>query len=95
MPAPVFAGSYRGRHLSLKEIENARSTKGELRALGLGRLSSLRRDSWRARGIVEHNRVDLLSLVALVAVLARVYAEPGHRYADPLAIARAHRRSGD
>jgi tetratricopeptide (TPR) repeat protein len=46
------------------------------------------------RGIVEHNRVDLLSLVALVAVLARVYAEPGHRYADPLAIARAHRRSG-
>jgi uncharacterized protein YprB with RNaseH-like and TPR domain len=47
-----------------------------------------------ARGIVEHNRVDLLSLIALVAVLARVYAEPGHRYADPLAIARAHRRSG-
>jgi uncharacterized protein len=45
-------------------------------------------------GIVEHNRVDLLSLIALVAVLARVYAEPGHRYADPLAIARAHRRSG-
>jgi uncharacterized protein len=46
------------------------------------------------RGIVEHNRIDLLSLIALVAVLARVYAEPGHRYADPLAIARAHRRRG-
>jgi uncharacterized protein YprB with RNaseH-like and TPR domain len=46
------------------------------------------------RGIVEHNRVDLLSLIALVAVLARVYAEPGHPHADPLAIARAHRRSG-
>jgi hypothetical protein len=40
------------------------------------------------RGIVEHNRVDLLSLVALAAVLARVYTEAGHRDADPLAIAR-------
>jgi uncharacterized protein len=46
------------------------------------------------RGIVEHNRVDLLSLVALLAVLARVYEKPGHPHADPLAIARAHRRSG-
>lgn len=46
------------------------------------------------RGIVEHNRFDLLSLVALAGVLARVYAEPGHSYADPLAIARAHRRNG-
>jgi hypothetical protein len=46
------------------------------------------------QGIVEHNRLDLLSLIALATVLARVYAEPGHRYADPLSIARAHRRSG-
>jgi uncharacterized protein len=46
------------------------------------------------RGIVEHNRLDLLSLIALASVLARVYAEPGHQYADPLAIARAHRRRG-
>jgi len=27
-------------------------------------------------------------------MLARVYAEPGHPHADPLAIARAHRRRG-
>jgi hypothetical protein len=45
-------------------------------------------------GIVEHNRVDLLSLIALLAVLARVYERPGRPYADPLPIARAHRRSG-
>jgi uncharacterized protein len=45
--------------------------------------------------IVEHNRVDLLSLIALLAVLARVYEKPGHRDADPLAIGRAHRRNGD
>src|SRR5688572_29191404 len=47
-----------------------------------------------ARGIVEHNRLDLLSLIALAAVLARVYAEPGFPHADPLAIARVHRRRG-
>jgi hypothetical protein len=47
------------------------------------------------RGIVEHNRVDLLSLVALAGVLARAYAEPGYRYAHPLAIARAHRRRSE
>ena len=46
------------------------------------------------RGIVEHTRLDLLSLIALATVLARVYAEPGHPHAVALAIARAHRRGG-
>jgi uncharacterized protein len=46
------------------------------------------------RGILEHNRMDLLSLVALSSVLARTYAEPGQRYANPLALSRAQRRRG-
>jgi uncharacterized protein len=36
------------------------------------------------RGIVEHNGLDLLSLVALAAVLARVYAEPGYPHGRPI-----------
>ena len=47
------------------------------------------------RGIIEHNRTDVLSLIALATVLAQTYAHPGQRHADPLAIARAHRRAGD
>lgn len=47
------------------------------------------------RGVVHHNRLDVLSLVALLAVLGRAFAEPGHVRADPLGIARAHRRAGD
>ena len=47
------------------------------------------------RGVVEHNLTDLLSLIALASVLGRTYAEPGHADADPLGIARAHRRTGD
>jgi uncharacterized protein YprB with RNaseH-like and TPR domain len=56
----------------------------------------LRRGETRGlRGIVEHNGTDVLSLIALTSVLGRVYAEPGQRAADPLGIARAHRRVGD
>jgi uncharacterized protein len=56
----------------------------------------LRRGETRGlRGIIEHNRTDVMSLIALAIVLARIYAEPGHRYVDPLGVARAHRRSGD
>lgn len=47
------------------------------------------------RGVVDHNRIDILSLIALAGVLGRTYAEPGQEYADPLGIARAHRRAGD
>ena len=47
------------------------------------------------RGVVHHNRLDVVSLVALLAVLGRAFAEPGHVRADPLGIARAHRRAGD
>src|SRR5258706_13603561 len=47
------------------------------------------------RGVVEHNRLDVLSLIALAGVLGGTYAEPGQEYADPLGIARAHRRAGD
>jgi uncharacterized protein YprB with RNaseH-like and TPR domain len=45
-------------------------------------------------GILEHNRWDLVSLAGLAAALARVYAEPDHRRADVLAVARAHLRRG-
>jgi uncharacterized protein len=56
----------------------------------------LRRGETRGlRGIIEHNGTDVLSLIALASVLGRAYAEPGQRDADPLGIARAHRRAGD
>lgn len=47
------------------------------------------------RGVIDHNRIDILSLIALAGVLGKTYAEPGQQYADPLGIARAHRRAGD
>ena len=47
------------------------------------------------RGIIEHNGTDVLSLIALASVVGRAYAEPGQYEADPLGIARAHRRAGD
>jgi uncharacterized protein YprB with RNaseH-like and TPR domain len=40
--------------------------------------------------VMEHNRLDLISLAALLAVLSRIHAEPGHPEADPLALARRH-----
>src|ERR1700694_3328292 len=56
----------------------------------------LRRGETRGlRGIIEHNGTDVLSLIALASVLGRADAKPGQRYADPLGIARAHRRAGD
>jgi len=45
--------------------------------------------------VVDHNRTDILSLIALAGVLGKIYAEPGQEHADPLGIARAHRRAGD
>jgi hypothetical protein len=44
------------------------------------------------RGIVEHNCTDVLSLVALASVLGRTYNVPAQYGADPLGVARAHRR---
>lgn len=56
----------------------------------------LRRGETRGlRGVIEHNRTDVLSLIALAIVLGRTYAEPGQCYVDPLGVARAHRRAGD
>jgi len=46
-------------------------------------------------GVVEHNRIDLLSLVALTAVIGDAYGAPGCEGIDALGIARAHRRAGD
>ncbi|MEO1767070.1 ribonuclease H-like domain-containing protein [Thiobacter aerophilum] len=45
--------------------------------------------------ILEHNRLDLTSLVALAARLAKLFAQPEHPEADVLAIARAYRRRGE
>lgn len=48
------------------------------------------------KGVVEHNLTDILSLIALSAVVGRTYAEPGHHpCADALGLSRAHRRSGN
>ncbi|MBA4143731.1 MAG: ribonuclease H-like domain-containing protein [Nitrosospira sp.] len=44
--------------------------------------------------IAEHNRLDVLSLAALLAMLARIYAEPGHEAADAFRIAQVHARRG-
>lgn len=46
-------------------------------------------------GVLEHNRWDLVSLAALLARLARAFAEPGHtEEADALALSRAQARAG-
>ena len=47
------------------------------------------------RGIVDHNGTDVLSLIVLTSVLGRTYQTPGVHGADPLGVARAHRRVGD
>ncbi|PTR16157.1 hypothetical protein C8R31_102171 [Nitrosospira sp. Nsp2] len=44
--------------------------------------------------IAEHNRRDVLSLAALLAMLARIYAEPGHEAAHALKVAEIHVRRG-
>jgi uncharacterized protein len=45
--------------------------------------------------IAEHNRHDVLSLAALLATIARIYAEPGHEAAHPLKIAESHAVRGN
>jgi uncharacterized protein YprB with RNaseH-like and TPR domain len=44
--------------------------------------------------VLEHNRLDVLSLPACAAALAQVYAEPGHTECDSLALARRHLARG-
>lgn len=44
--------------------------------------------------ILEHNRLDVISLAALPGELCRVHAEPGYRQADGHALARRHLRAG-
>jgi uncharacterized protein len=44
--------------------------------------------------VLEHNRLDVLSLPACATALAQVYAEPGHADCDPLAVARRHLAGG-
>ncbi len=44
--------------------------------------------------ILEHNRLDVISLVALTGELAHVHDRPGHRQADAHALARSHLRGG-
>ena len=45
--------------------------------------------------IAEHNRHDVLSLAALLAMIARIYAEPGHEAAHALKIAQSHAVRGN
>lgn len=44
--------------------------------------------------ILEHNRLDVITLAALLAELARVHAEPGYGQADVHALARSRLRAG-
>ena len=54
-----------------------------------------RGDFARVPAIVQHNRWDLISLIALAARLAALFQHPDHAEADVLAIARAFRRRGE
>jgi uncharacterized protein len=47
------------------------------------------------QAIAEHNRHDVLSLAALLGMLAAMYAEPGHESANSLKIAQAHAARGN
>lgn len=53
-----------------------------------------RGDGSRLALVCRHNRWDLLSLALLLPQLSAVYRNPGLHGADPLALARAHRRAG-
>ena len=44
--------------------------------------------------ILEHNRLDVITLAALPGELCRVHTEPGYRQADAHALARRHLRAG-
>ncbi len=46
------------------------------------------------KGVAQHNLLDILSLAALMNVVATTYAQPGHEQANALGIARALRKSG-
>lgn len=45
--------------------------------------------------VLEHNKLDVLTLAALLADLARVHAEPGYGRGDPHALARSRLRVGE
>lgn len=47
------------------------------------------------RAIAEHNQHDVLSLAALLAMLARTYTEPGHEAVNALKVAQVHAGRGD
>lgn len=47
------------------------------------------------RAIAEHNQRDVLSLAALLAMLAQVYTEPGHEAVNALKVAQVHAGRGD
>ncbi len=51
-------------------------------------------DASRLRGVVRHNRQDLVSLAEMLPVLAEVHRHPPQWQADSLRIARAWRRAG-
>ena len=57
------------------------------RFISLGQLDTM-------PAVLEHNRLDVLSLPACAAALAQVYAEPGHTECDSLALARRHLARG-
>lgn len=45
--------------------------------------------------IAEHNQRDVLSLAALMAMLAKTYTEPGHEAVNVLKVAQVHAARGD
>ena len=51
-------------------------------------------DGGRLPQVFRHNQWDLLSLALLLPRLSEVYLNPGIHGADPLAVARAHRKAG-
>ena len=54
-----------------------------------------RADPARMAEVLRHNRLDIISLAALLECLARAWTDPGAAGADPLGAARAWERGGD
>jgi hypothetical protein len=52
-------------------------------------------DARRLPAVLEHNRLDVLSLATLLPALAEAYREPVRHAADPAAVARGRTRRGE
>jgi hypothetical protein len=84
-------GTAEGRLLGLRrqgDLPGSEAPRAWLDWLRLGETAGL-------AGVLDHNRLDLLSLATLPAPLALTLSDPARTGADPLAVAGWHRDRGD